>query len=195
MSNVPLQLLVAIVAGWISQHQQGAIEFLREENRMLREKLGPKRILRPIPLNQGQRAGAGPGLAPGQLGMDSRQAHSGSGERKQAPGTSGRLGPRRTAGGQIPLCGGRSFAGVALGVSGELEPAGLPLGGTVRGCWGARARWPDVGLCYRSDPAQTPCQGSAEATSVSIVWAVVCAISTPRAPDKSDTAERLLISL
>jgi hypothetical protein len=45
MSNVPLQLLVAIVAGWISQHQQGAIEFLREENRVLREELGPKRIL------------------------------------------------------------------------------------------------------------------------------------------------------
>ena len=43
MNNVPLQLLVAIVAGWISQ-QQEAIEYLREENRVLREKLGVKRV-------------------------------------------------------------------------------------------------------------------------------------------------------
>jgi hypothetical protein len=36
----PWQLLVAILAGWINEHQQAAIEYLREENRVLKEQLG-----------------------------------------------------------------------------------------------------------------------------------------------------------
>jgi hypothetical protein len=44
MSSIPLHLLAPIVAGWIGQRQQESIDYLREENRVLREKLGPKRI-------------------------------------------------------------------------------------------------------------------------------------------------------
>ncbi|HIM14241.1 MAG TPA: hypothetical protein EYM31_00590 [Acidobacteria bacterium] len=47
----PWQLYVAIIAGWIHRQQQEAIEYLRTENRVLREKHGPKRIL----LNDDQR--------------------------------------------------------------------------------------------------------------------------------------------
>ncbi len=49
----PLQLLAVIVAGWMSREQQQVIEYLREENRVLREKLGKKRVL----LKDDQRAG------------------------------------------------------------------------------------------------------------------------------------------
>jgi homeodomain-containing protein len=47
----PGQLLLLILAGWINKHQQNAIEYLLTENRILREKLGKKRIL----LNDDQR--------------------------------------------------------------------------------------------------------------------------------------------
>ena len=47
----PWQLLLSILAGWINEKQQESIEYLRNENRMLREKLGKKRIL----LNDDQR--------------------------------------------------------------------------------------------------------------------------------------------
>ena len=47
----PWQLYVAIIAGWIHRQQQEAIEYLRTENRVLRETHGPKRIL----LNDDQR--------------------------------------------------------------------------------------------------------------------------------------------
>ncbi len=40
----PWQLFVAILAGWINEHQQAAIEYLREENRVLKEQLGGKRL-------------------------------------------------------------------------------------------------------------------------------------------------------
>ena len=36
----PWQILVAAMAGWINQHQQAAIDYLREENRILKEQLG-----------------------------------------------------------------------------------------------------------------------------------------------------------
>ena len=39
------QLLLLILAGWINHHEQDVIEYLRAENRVLREKLGKKRIL------------------------------------------------------------------------------------------------------------------------------------------------------
>jgi hypothetical protein len=41
----PWQLSLVILAGWINPQQQDAIEYLRTENRILREKLGKKRIL------------------------------------------------------------------------------------------------------------------------------------------------------
>ena len=41
----PGHLLLLILAGWISRRQQDAIEYLLTENRVLREKLGKKRIL------------------------------------------------------------------------------------------------------------------------------------------------------
>ncbi len=47
----PWQFLLLILAGWINRRQQDAIEYLLTENRVLREKLGKKRIL----LNDDQR--------------------------------------------------------------------------------------------------------------------------------------------
>ena len=47
----PWQLVLLILAGWINHREQEVIEYLRAENRMLREKLGKKRIL----LNDDQR--------------------------------------------------------------------------------------------------------------------------------------------
>lgn len=41
----PWQVLLLIMAGWINRHQQHAIEYLIAENRILRKKLGKKRIL------------------------------------------------------------------------------------------------------------------------------------------------------
>jgi putative transposase len=39
-----VQVLAVVVAGWLNQQQQSAIEYLREENRVLREQLGGKRL-------------------------------------------------------------------------------------------------------------------------------------------------------
>ena len=36
----PFTFLVAVLAGWLSERQQLAIDFLREENRVLRQQLG-----------------------------------------------------------------------------------------------------------------------------------------------------------
>ena len=41
----PWQLLTLILAAWINRQQQEAIEYLRTENQVLKEKLGKKRIL------------------------------------------------------------------------------------------------------------------------------------------------------
>ena len=54
MANVILQpwhLFVTIMAGMVNREQQQAIEYLRTENQVLREKLGKKRIM----LNDDQR--------------------------------------------------------------------------------------------------------------------------------------------
>ena len=37
-----LQLLVLTVAGWVNRHQDDLIDYLREENRVLREQLGSR---------------------------------------------------------------------------------------------------------------------------------------------------------
>jgi hypothetical protein len=40
----PFQFLVIVLAGWINQRQQNVIEYLREENRVLCEQLGERRL-------------------------------------------------------------------------------------------------------------------------------------------------------
>ena len=40
----PFRFVLISVAGWMNQHQQQMIEYLREENRVLREQLGKRRL-------------------------------------------------------------------------------------------------------------------------------------------------------
>src|SRR3954466_7961194 len=40
----PFRFLLIAISGWMNQHQQQIIEYLREENRMLREQLGDRRL-------------------------------------------------------------------------------------------------------------------------------------------------------
>src|SRR4051794_15797498 len=40
----PFRFVLISVAGWMNQQQQQAIEYLREENRVLREQLGGRRL-------------------------------------------------------------------------------------------------------------------------------------------------------
>ncbi len=51
MSNLPLQFLMMIFAGWVNRSQQDVIEYLQAETRVLREQLGDGRLL----LTDGQR--------------------------------------------------------------------------------------------------------------------------------------------
>ena len=39
-----LQFLILTVAGWVNRHQEDLIDYLREENRVLREQLVPDRF-------------------------------------------------------------------------------------------------------------------------------------------------------
>lgn len=41
----PIHLVLMILAGWINEEQQRAIEHLRAENQVLNEKIGKRRIL------------------------------------------------------------------------------------------------------------------------------------------------------
>jgi hypothetical protein len=45
MTFTPWQFIVVTVAGWMNKQHQEVIEYLRTENRILREKLGGKRLL------------------------------------------------------------------------------------------------------------------------------------------------------
>ncbi len=47
----PMGMLLMMLAGWINRHQRDVIVYLKEENKILREKLDTKRIL----LNDNQR--------------------------------------------------------------------------------------------------------------------------------------------
>ena len=40
----PLRFVVVALAGWLNQQQHDIIDYLREENRVLREQLGKKRL-------------------------------------------------------------------------------------------------------------------------------------------------------
>jgi hypothetical protein len=42
MNTLQLQLLIMIFSGWVNRSQQDVIEYLQEENRLLREQLGGK---------------------------------------------------------------------------------------------------------------------------------------------------------
>ena len=44
MNTLPLQFLILAVAGWISRRQQDVIDYLQEENRILREHNGDRRL-------------------------------------------------------------------------------------------------------------------------------------------------------
>ena len=41
---LPLHLLLVMFAGWVNRHQLDVIEYLQEENRVLKERLGGKRL-------------------------------------------------------------------------------------------------------------------------------------------------------
>ena len=43
-SFLPLQLLLATFAGWLNRHQAQVIEYFVEENRVLKEQLGGRRL-------------------------------------------------------------------------------------------------------------------------------------------------------
>ncbi len=45
MNSLQLQFLILIFAGWVNRSQQDVIEYLQEENRVLREQLGGNRLL------------------------------------------------------------------------------------------------------------------------------------------------------
>lgn len=51
MSPQPLQFLLLLFAGWLNRKQLDVIEYLKEENKILREQLGE----RPLRLNDNQR--------------------------------------------------------------------------------------------------------------------------------------------
>ena len=40
----PWQILIAALAGWVNRHQQTVIDYVREENRVLKEQLGGRRL-------------------------------------------------------------------------------------------------------------------------------------------------------
>ena len=40
----PFSFVVISIAGWMNQHQQQVIEYLMEENRVLREQIGNRRL-------------------------------------------------------------------------------------------------------------------------------------------------------
>jgi hypothetical protein len=40
----PLSLFLACLSGWLNQHQQIVIDYLTEENRVLREQIGHRRL-------------------------------------------------------------------------------------------------------------------------------------------------------
>jgi hypothetical protein len=42
--NAPLQMLIMMFAGWVNEHQRNVIAYLQEENRVLRELHGKKRL-------------------------------------------------------------------------------------------------------------------------------------------------------
>jgi hypothetical protein len=48
-SFAPLKLLFMMFAGWVNRHQLDVIEYLQEENRVLKERLGGRRLVSLMP--------------------------------------------------------------------------------------------------------------------------------------------------
>jgi len=44
MLNTPLQMFLVMLAGWMNEQQRAANAYLKEENRVLRELYGKKRL-------------------------------------------------------------------------------------------------------------------------------------------------------
>jgi hypothetical protein len=44
MAAIPFQLLLLMFAGWVNRHQLEVIEYLQEENRVLKEHMGERRL-------------------------------------------------------------------------------------------------------------------------------------------------------
>ncbi len=44
MNTLQLQFLISIFVGWVNRGQQDIIEYLQEENRVLREQLGTEHL-------------------------------------------------------------------------------------------------------------------------------------------------------
>ncbi len=40
----PLHFVLLMLAGWVNRHQEDVIEYLKEENRVLRQQLGLRRL-------------------------------------------------------------------------------------------------------------------------------------------------------
>jgi hypothetical protein len=40
----PLRFVLVALAGWVNQQQRDVIDYLQEENRALREQIGPRRL-------------------------------------------------------------------------------------------------------------------------------------------------------
>jgi len=45
----PLDLLLMMFAGWVNRHQLDVIDYLQEENRVLKERRGGRRSVSPTP--------------------------------------------------------------------------------------------------------------------------------------------------
>ncbi len=52
MLNMPLQMLLVTLAGWMNRQHFAVIDYLKEENRVLRELLGKKRLRTDEPIAQ-----------------------------------------------------------------------------------------------------------------------------------------------
>ena len=44
MLSLPLQMLLVMIAGWVNRQQLAVIDYLKEENRVLRELQGRRRL-------------------------------------------------------------------------------------------------------------------------------------------------------
>ena len=53
MKAKPMGMLLMMLAGWINRHQQDVIVYLKEENKVLREKLGTGTLKIRVSLVQG----------------------------------------------------------------------------------------------------------------------------------------------
>jgi hypothetical protein len=94
MSVAPLQFLLLVFAGWVNRRQLEIVEYLQEENRVLREQLGDRRLR----FSDAQRRGGPPGVdrardrGDAAALLDRRPGREAGGDRRRAsPGAAGAL--------------------------------------------------------------------------------------------------------